>query len=137
MVFLPLHFLASFFKITKVCTNIEILPTKLDEIVFFFRQVFPLQPAWECGQLRPGDVLLKVDDSSLVSLTLRGALDVLRTSRPLTRLTVFRPPENRLESLFNNNSASPETPQTGGRDQMVNRSYSCNVNQDFAGTSSS
>jgi len=96
------------------------------------KKVFPLQPAWECGQLRPGDVLLKVDDSSLVSLTLRGALDVLRTSRPLTRLTVFRPPENRLESLFNNNSASPETPQTGGRDQMVNRSYSCNVNQDFA-----
>ena len=32
------------------------------------KKVFPLQPAWECGQLRPGDVILKVDEASLVSL---------------------------------------------------------------------
>jgi len=106
------------------------------------KKVFPLQPAWECGQLRPGDVILKVDEASLVSLSLRQALDVLRTSRPLTRLTVFRPPENRLDrlassaassSVSNNNSEEPTPILSSG---VVNRSYSCNINQDFAVSSS-
>ena len=67
--------------------------------------------------------------------SLRQALDVLRTSRPLTRLTVFRPPENRLDRLAssaassnvsNNYSAEPTPNLSSG---VVNRSYSCNINQ--------
>ena len=79
------------------------------------KKIFPLQPAWESGQLKAGDVILKVDDASLISLGLRQALDVLRTSQPVTRLSVYRPPENRLETLFRSNLTNP-----------VNRSYSCN-----------
>jgi len=99
------------------------------------KKVFPLQPAWECGGLRPGDVILQVDNSSLVSLTLRQALDVLRTSQPLTRLTVFRPPENHLETMFLNRGIESGS---GSRDHPVNRSYSCNISgQDRADLSAS
>jgi len=54
------------------------------------KKVFPLQPAWETSKLRVGDILLKVSGIPLTGLHLRQALDILRTSPPLTLLQVCR-----------------------------------------------
>jgi len=59
------------------------------------KKVFPLQPAWETGQLRVGDVILRVCSMPLTGLHLRQALDILRTSPPLTVLLVTRISESR------------------------------------------
>lgn len=55
------------------------------------RKIFPLQPAWQTGQLRVGDILVKADDIGLCGLNLRQALDILRTSPIVSVLTVCRP----------------------------------------------
>jgi len=54
------------------------------------KKVFPLQPAWETSKLRVGDILLKVSGIPLTGLHLRQALDILRTSPPVTLLQVCR-----------------------------------------------
>ncbi len=58
----------------------------------FFRvkKVFPLQPAWQSGRLRVGDILLEADGVPLAGLRLRRALDVLRTGPKVTTLRVLR-----------------------------------------------
>eukprot|EP00096_Caligus_rogercresseyi_P010382 TRINITY_DN3765_c0_g1_i1.p1 TRINITY_DN3765_c0_g1~~TRINITY_DN3765_c0_g1_i1.p1 ORF type:complete len:431 (+),score=133.11 TRINITY_DN3765_c0_g1_i1:450-1742(+) len=55
------------------------------------KKIFPLQPAWETGKLRQGDILLKVSGIPLDALNVREALDVLRSSPPATVLTICRP----------------------------------------------
>ncbi|XP_059087481.1 uncharacterized protein LOC131883893 [Tigriopus californicus] len=55
------------------------------------RKIFPLQPAWQTGQLRVGDILIKAGDICLCGLNLRQALDILRTSPNVSVLTVCRP----------------------------------------------
>lgn len=57
------------------------------------KKVFPLQPAWETGKLKIGDILLKASGIPLSSLTLRQALDILRSSPPVTVLQVCRTPD--------------------------------------------
>lgn len=57
------------------------------------KKVFPLQPAWETGNLKVGDIILKVSGIPLSSLTLRQALDILRTSPQVTVLQVCRTPD--------------------------------------------
>lgn len=57
------------------------------------KKVFPLQPAWETGKLKIGDILLKASGIPLSSLTLRQALDILRSSPPVTILQVCRTPD--------------------------------------------
>ena len=42
------------------------------------KKIFPLQPAWETGQILEGDILLSAGGKSLTGMTLRQALDVLR-----------------------------------------------------------
>jgi C-terminal processing protease CtpA/Prc len=54
------------------------------------KKLFPLQPAWQTGALRPGDILLKANDTVLTGMSLRHALDVLRCSPPVTTLLVCR-----------------------------------------------
>lgn len=54
------------------------------------KKIFPLQPAWETSKLRVGDIILRVSGIPLTSLNLRQALDILRTSPPVTLLQVCR-----------------------------------------------
>merc|ERR1719431_987632 len=54
------------------------------------KKIFPLQPAWETGKLKVGDIILRVSGIPLAALTLRQALDILRTSPHLTLLQVCR-----------------------------------------------
>ena len=53
------------------------------------KKIFPLQPAWETGRLRIGDILLRVSGVPLSGLSLRQALDILRSSPGLTSLQTF------------------------------------------------
>lgn len=55
------------------------------------KKVFPMQPAWESRQFQEGDVLISAGGKSLSGMTLRQALDVLRSSPPITTLVVCRP----------------------------------------------
>jgi len=58
------------------------------------KKIFPLQPAWETGKLKVGDIILRVSGIPLASLNLRQALDILRTSPPQTLLQVCRVSDN-------------------------------------------
>merc|ERR1719348_2827151 len=58
------------------------------------KKIFPLQPAWETGKLKVGDIILRVSGIPLSALNLRQALDILRTSPPLTTLQVCRVSDN-------------------------------------------
>jgi hypothetical protein len=80
------------------------------------KKIFPLQPAWETGKLKIGDIILRVSGIPLSALNLRQALDILRTSPPLTMLQVCRVSD----SSGNSWSAQP-TPKS--RSTIV-RSYS-------------
>jgi len=55
------------------------------------KKVFPMQPAWESGQFQEGDILIGAGGQALSGLTLRQALDVLRSSPPVTTIFVCRP----------------------------------------------
>ncbi|XP_034253579.1 uncharacterized protein LOC117652626 [Thrips palmi] len=55
------------------------------------KRLFPHQPAWQSGRLRPGDVLLAVNGEPLSGLTNHEALEVLRTATDHVVLTVARP----------------------------------------------
>lgn len=81
------------------------------------KKIFPLQPAWETGALKVGDVIIKVSGVPLSSLSLRQALDILRTSPPLTTLQVCRVPD----PVSSNQRSSPQNSK--GRSSVV-RSYS-------------
>jgi len=80
------------------------------------KKIFPLQPAWETSKLRVGDIILRVSGIPLTSLTLRQALDILRTSPPLTLLQVCR-----VSDASGNSWSSLQTPRQ--RSSVV-RSYS-------------
>ena len=67
------------------------------------KKIFPLQPAWEAGKLNPGDIILSAGGVPLSALTLRQAIDVLRSSHSgtITRLVVCRPPpDNHARQVF-------------------------------------
>ena len=55
------------------------------------KKVFPSQPAWESGQFQEGDILISAAGHKLSGLSLRQALDILRSSPPITTLCVCRP----------------------------------------------
>lgn len=101
------------------------------------KKVFPLQPAWETGKLNPGDILLSAGSVSLCSLTIRQALDVLRSSHSgsVTRLIVCRPPpDNHPRQVFeellqlgtnaNGKSGKNDVCALDERPKIVQRSYS-------------
>ncbi len=83
------------------------------------KKIFPLQPAWETGQLQEGDILLSAGGKSLTGMTLRQALDVLRCSPPLTTLCISRPNETDLEAV----ESAPKTTATSTGNKRI-RSYS-------------
>ena len=55
------------------------------------KKVFPSQPAWESRQFQEGDILISCAGHQLSGLGLRQALDILRSSPPITTLCVCRP----------------------------------------------
>ncbi|RZF38836.1 hypothetical protein LSTR_LSTR013777 [Laodelphax striatellus] len=63
------------------------------------KRLFPNQPAWQCGQLRPGDILLTANRVPLTGLTNYEALEILRTTPSDVELTVCRPPPEVLQHL--------------------------------------
>ncbi|KAK6629940.1 hypothetical protein RUM43_003761 [Polyplax serrata] len=58
------------------------------------KRIFPHQPAWECGILELGDVILEVNGTPLTGLSNHEALEVLRTASNDVVLKVCRPPSN-------------------------------------------
>jgi C-terminal processing protease CtpA/Prc len=66
------------------------------------KKVFPMQPAWQTGRLRSGDVIVSADGIPLSGLPLRRALDVLRSGKRVTSLVVCRNGSN------GNNGAASE-----------------------------
>ena len=67
------------------------------------KKIFPMQPAWECGQFQEGDILISAGGKSLSGLTLRQALDVLRSSPPVTTIFVCRPSSQEIKPNLKNN----------------------------------
>ncbi len=61
-----------------------------DDNLVRIKKVFPMQPAWQTGKLRGGDVILSADGIPLTGLPLRRALDVLRAGKRNTRLVICR-----------------------------------------------
>ena len=57
------------------------------------KKVFPVQPAWESGMFQEGDILMSAGGQNLTGLSLRQALDVLRSSPPITTICICRPKE--------------------------------------------
>ena len=91
------------------------------------KKIFPLQPAWETGRLNEGDILLSAGGVPLSSLTVRQALDVLRSSHagPVTRLTVCKsPPDNHPRQIFDHIFQLNSTTEIGGNKQSVPTSES-------------
>jgi len=82
------------------------------------KKIFPLQPAWETGQLKIGDVIICVSGVPLSGLSLRQALDILRTSPPSTKLLVCRIPDPVTSSNLNS------SPNNSRHRSSVVRSYS-------------
>lgn len=82
------------------------------------KKIFPLQPAWQTAQLKIGDVILKVSGVPLSGLSLRQALDILRTSPPSTKLLVCRIPDPVTASNLNS------SPTNSNHRSSVVRSYS-------------
>jgi len=61
-----------------------------DDSLVRIKKVFPMQPAWQTGRLRVGDVIVSADGIPLAGLPLRRALDVLRSGQNITSLVVCR-----------------------------------------------
>lgn len=80
------------------------------------KKIFPLQPAWESGRLRVGDILLRVCGVPLTGLNLLAALDILRSTPCLTGLQVCR---------VSDNSGNSWGVQQLARPHLLLRSYSC------------
>ena len=57
------------------------------------KKIFPLQPAWESGMFQEGDILMSAGGQNLTGLNIRQALDVLRSSPPITTICICRPKE--------------------------------------------
>ncbi|XP_045129393.1 mucin-5AC-like [Portunus trituberculatus] len=56
------------------------------------KKLYPQTPAWLCGQLEVGDVLLHANDNPLTGLSSHEALEMLRTTDREVTLEVCRPP---------------------------------------------
>lgn len=56
------------------------------------KKLYPQTPAWLCGQLEVGDILLQANDNPLTGLTSHEALEMLRTVGQEVTLEICRPP---------------------------------------------
>ncbi|XP_018027016.1 uncharacterized protein LOC108682377 isoform X1 [Hyalella azteca] len=61
------------------------------------KKLYPQMPAWLCGQLRVGDIILEANCTVMTGLTSHEALEVLRTTRTSgVHLLLCRPPSGGL-----------------------------------------
>ncbi|XP_038123111.1 tyrosine-protein phosphatase non-receptor type 13 [Cyprinodon tularosa] len=74
-------------------------PTKDFSSLVRIKQLFPGQPAEQCGRIQEGDVLLAINGHSLKERTYPKVLKLFKTSPPEVRLTLCRPPPGILPSL--------------------------------------
>ncbi|XP_064081867.1 uncharacterized protein LOC135198224 [Macrobrachium nipponense] len=60
------------------------------------KKLYPQTPAWLCGQLQVGDIILQANNHQLTGLSSHEALELLRTCGQEVSLEVCRPPEGAL-----------------------------------------
>ena len=109
------------------------------------KKIFPLQPAWEAGRLKVGDIVLSAGGVPMSGLTIRQAIDVLRSSHsgPVTRLVISRPPPDNypcqiFDEIFHSaNDKETRTPEKNtdiaDRQKPVHRSYSTCISTSMNG----
>lgn len=97
------------------------------------KRLFPHQVAWATGLLQPGDILLAANDIPLTGLTNYQALEVLRTTPDVVRLSVCRPRDEQYRKLSPPvEVAAPRPPQR----QQPSTLPLCPVQMNFCGVSS-
>ena len=67
--------------------------------MLYIKNIQPNTPAAKCKRLRVGDQLLQVNDECLVGVTHADALEVLKNTPPLVKLTIARKKDYRPDSL--------------------------------------
>lgn len=99
------------------------------------KKVFPLQPAWETGMIKTGDIIVACQGIPFHGLDLQRALDILRTAPKVVTLNVSRA-TNR-----NNENDEVEVPRSDNNEDNNNParrpsrsySYSSAAPRDFVG----
>lgn len=67
--------------------------------MLYVKDIQPDTPAAKCRRLRVGDQLLQVNDECLVGVTHTDALDILKNTPPLVKLTIARKKDRKPDSL--------------------------------------
>lgn len=67
--------------------------------MLYIKNIQPNSPAASCNRLRVGDQLLQVNDNCLVGVTHNEALNILKNTPPLVKLTVARKKNNGSDSI--------------------------------------
>ena len=67
--------------------------------MLYIKNIQPNSPAASCNRLRVGDQLLQVNDNCLVGVTHNEALNILKNTPPLVKLTVARKKNNESDSI--------------------------------------
>ena len=67
--------------------------------MLYIKDIQPNSPAANCNRLRVGDQLLQVNDSCLVGVTHGEALNILKNTPPLVKLTVARKKDGESDGL--------------------------------------
>ncbi|KAM9330525.1 tyrosine-protein phosphatase non-receptor type 13 [Gastrophryne carolinensis] len=79
------------------------------------KKLFPGQPASECGKISVGDVILKVNGSSLKGLSQQEVVSALRGTSPEVTLLMCRPPTGvlpEINSMMLTPLATPQKPSS-------------------------
>lgn len=67
--------------------------------MLYIKNIQPNSPAANCNRLRVGDQLLQVNDNCLVGVTHSEALNILKNTPPLVKLTVARKKDNGSDNI--------------------------------------
>uniref|UniRef100_A0A8C8REE2 Protein tyrosine phosphatase non-receptor type 13 n=1 Tax=Pelusios castaneus TaxID=367368 RepID=A0A8C8REE2_9SAUR len=74
------------------CREDNLTPEQLGSSIVRVKKLFPGQPAAESGKIEIGDVILKVNGSSLKGLSQQEVISALRGTSPEVSLLLCRPP---------------------------------------------
>ncbi|KAM4807873.1 tyrosine-protein phosphatase non-receptor type 13 [Rhinophrynus dorsalis] len=77
----------------------NVFPGQIGSSIVRVKKLFPGQPAAECGKLKIGDVILKVNGASLKGLLQQEVISALRGTSPEVTLLMCRPPTGVLPEL--------------------------------------
>uniref|UniRef100_A0A8C6NEB8 Tyrosine-protein phosphatase non-receptor type 13 n=1 Tax=Melopsittacus undulatus TaxID=13146 RepID=A0A8C6NEB8_MELUD len=81
------------------CREDNLTPEQLGSTIVRVKKLFPGQPAAESGQIEIGDVILKVNGSSLKGLSQQEVISALRGTSPEVSLLLCRPPSGILPDI--------------------------------------